>query len=368
MKNLLLFASAAAFLTSCNTKSTNDQINAAIFPDTTLNQVSAAAQTEPVSANVSDDAADDPAIWYNETNPANSLILGSNKKLGLDVFTLDGTRLMTDTVGRINNVDVRNGFSFNGEDIALAGGSNRDNVGMDFWRIHTDSLTLEYLTPNSIASGLPDVYGFCLYKSPTDGSVYAFVNSKTGKVEQWLLGSQNDSLTATLVRELQLPSQVEGMVADDQLANLFVGVENEGIYHFGAEPNDPVQGTYLERSGEDNSAIQYDVEGLTLYYLNDAEGYLLASSQGNNTYAVFERSGNFNYLGNFEVVDGAIDGTQETDGIDVSSHALGDLYPMGVFVVQDGENLESGSAQAQNFKMIRWEHIAQSFEPALKVR
>ena len=368
MKNLLPILAATALLASCKSEPADNPAESNAYPDTTLNQVTATAQTESVSANPNADAAADPAIWFNESDPANSLILGSDKTLGFDVFNLDGTRITTDSVGRINNVDVRNNYSFNGVDIALAGGSNRDNVGMDFWRIHPDSLSLEYLTPGSIASDLPDVYRFCLYKSPADNSVYAFVNSKTGKVEQWLLGSEGDSLTATKVRALQLPSQVEGMVTDDHPGNLFVGVENEGIYHFGAEPNDPIQGSYPELSGEDNSAIQYDVEGLTIYYLNDSKGYLIASSQGNNTYAVFDRSGNFNYLGSFEVVDGAIDGTQETDGIDVSSQALGDLYPKGVFVVQDGENRENGSVQAQNFKMIRWDHIAQSFEPALKVK
>lgn len=335
------------------------------FPDTVLRLVTATAQTEPVSANPNDDAADDPAIWIHPTDPDKSLILGSDKTLGLDVFDLNGTRLMTDTVGRINNVDVRNGFSYQGAQIALAGGSNRDNIGMDFWRIDGENGSVHLLTPGSIKSDLPDVYGFCLYTSALDNATYAFVNSKTGKVEQWRLDGNTDSLSAVKMRELQLPSQVEGMVADDHHGTLFVGVEGAGVFYFGAEPNDNTEGVRIPLTGEDNPAIKYDVEGLALYQSSNAEGYLLLSSQGNNTYAVFDRTNAYDYLGSFKVIDGSIDGTQETDGIDVTSVAT-TFYPKGFLVVQDGENFENGVKQAQNFKIIRWDEIAQKMNPPLK--
>ena len=48
--------------------------------------VSYIAETEPVVTD--DDAADDPAIWINLDNTANSLIFGTDKKSGIYVYDL----------------------------------------------------------------------------------------------------------------------------------------------------------------------------------------------------------------------------------------------------------------------------------------
>src|SRR5262249_18029341 len=51
------------------------------------------------------DAADDPAIWVHPGDPTRSLILGTDKKGGLNVFDLEGRRLQIVSHGsRPNNV------------------------------------------------------------------------------------------------------------------------------------------------------------------------------------------------------------------------------------------------------------------------
>jgi 3-phytase len=68
------------------------------------------------------------------------------------------------------------------------------------------------------------------------------------------------------------------------------------------------------------------------------------------------------------VVDGeTIDGTSETDGIDVTNLAMGDAFPNGFFIAQDGENYTNGKLGTQNFKLVPWEDIANSFEPKLEI-
>ena len=62
-------------------------------------------------------------------------------------------------------------------------------------------------------------------------------------------------------------------------------------------------------TGETPSLVP-DVEGLTIYYGEDGNGYLVASSQGNNTFAIYDRAGSNSYLGSFAVED-----VEETDGI-----------------------------------------------------
>lgn len=319
--------------------------------------VIAALETESVEADVEDDAADDPALWYDAGQPELSLIIGSNKTRGLDVYSLSGKRLASYNVGPINNVDVRQGWL--GE-YDLVGGSHRVKIGMDFWLVNKNTRELEFL--GSIASNLEDVYGFCLYKDPSTNEVHAFVNSKTGKVEQWMLTMDNGSMGGTLVRELQLQSQVEGMVADDELGVIYVGVEEGGIYKFGVGAGDSPKGTLVLNSNQDNLAIQYDVEGLTIYSTGPSSGYLIASSQGNNTYAVFDRSGQNEYLGSFEIKDGVVDGVQETDGIHATSLPLGSEFPMGVFMCQDGFNFDGETKVSQNFKVVDWRMISDWME------
>jgi 3-phytase len=107
------------------------------------------------------------------------------------------------------------------------------------------------------------------------------------------------------------------------------------------------------------------VEGLALYYLPEGEGYLIASSQGNHSYAIFNRSYPHDYLGSFQIIDGEIDGVTDTDGIDVYNHAFGSIYPSGLFICQDGSNTESTEKKAQNFKMVHWNDIANAFDPKL---
>ncbi len=94
-----------------------------------------------------------------------------------------------------------------------------------------------------------------------------------------------------------------------------------------------------------------DVEGLTIAYGPDGTGYLIASSQGDNTFAIYRREGDNGYVKSFAVVDGAtVDGVYDTDGIDVTTANLGSSFPEGAFVAQDGQN-DTGN---QNYKLVPW--------------
>ena len=61
----------------------------------------------------------------------------------------------------------------------------------------------------------------------------------------------------------------------------------------------------------------------------------------------------------------SIDGSEETDGLDVVSFPAGDHFPYGLLVVQDGYNKENGVAAPQNFKIVRWDSVALKFNPPL---
>jgi 3-phytase len=67
------------------------------------------------------DAADDPAIWMHASQPEKSLIFGTDKKYGLNLYSLRGELVQTLAVGKISNIDIRQNIFVNGQykDIAV---------------------------------------------------------------------------------------------------------------------------------------------------------------------------------------------------------------------------------------------------------
>jgi 3-phytase len=328
--------------------------------------VTAGMQTDPVRDTA--DAADDPAIWIHPENQEKSLLIGTNKKRGLAVYDLQGREVFFAPLGKVNNVDVRYHFPLNGEKIDIVAASNRTNNTLSIMRIMGESGELQNIAAEEIVSGVDEVYGFCLYHNKTEGSYYAIVNSKSGMVEQWLLEATDAGMVgASLVRSFEVGGQTEGCVADDESGFLYIGEEEHGIWKYFADPGKGNDRTLVDDMSNHN--LEADIEGLTIYYAEGGKGYLIASSQGNNSFAVYERSGENNYLGSFVIkgVTGGIDGTEDTDGIDVINMAMGAGFPNGFFIAQDGSNEEGGVIISQNFKLVAWEKIAGAFTPALLI-
>jgi 3-phytase len=324
-------------------------------------EISADLETTPVPD--VDDAADDPAIWVNPSDPSKSTIIGTNKQRGLEVYNLNGELLYRYDWGRINNVDLRYGFPVGDTTIDIVGGSNRTDNSILVAGIDPATGELELLITEPILTGLQEVYGFCLYHEKESDRYFAIINGKDGSIEQWLLGwDPEKKVTAELVRSLSVDSQPEGCVADDELGFLYVGEEMAGIWKFNARPEEDGRKILVDHL-DSNNMLKDDIEGLTIFYADSTKGYLIASSQGNNSYAVYEREGDNNFLGSFRLVHGdSIDGTYDTDGIDVTGAYLGESFPSGIFIAQDGTNEESEGTANQNFKVVSWEKIAKALE------
>jgi len=83
--------------------------------------------------------------------------------------------------------------------------------------------------------------------------------------------------------------------------------------------------------------------------------------------AIFEHEGTNRYIGSFKIGAGTIDDVEETDGLDVCNSYLGDEYPNGIFIVQDGVNTNGPDTLNQNFKIVAWKDIANLFNPPLVI-
>jgi 3-phytase len=303
------------------------------------------------------DAADDPAIWVHPGDASQSLIIGANKKLGLEVYDLTGRRVQTLPDGRINNVDLRDGFAFEGAPVSLVAASNRTSKTIALYRVDVATRRLVALELEDAATGLRDPYGVCLYRSARSGRFYLFVNdADTGLMRQWRLEERRGRIRATQVRDMQVGSQAEGCVADDELGWLYLGEEDTGLWKYGAEPNARDKRTAVDRT--DGGNLTADVEGMSLWRGPGGTGYLVVSNQGEDNYAVYRREGANEFVGKFHVVaneESGIDGASETDGLDVTSASLGAGLEHGLLVVQDGRNLTP--SERQNFKLIPWSRI-----------
>jgi 3-phytase len=317
--------------------------------------VQALAETEPVAS--FGDAADDPAIWVDRKNAARSVIIGTDKKLGLTVYDLTGKALHTVADGRMNNVDLRDGFVLGGKPITLVAATNRTTKSISLYRYDAAAQRLHSVSDGVLDAGFEDPYGLCMYHSARNGAYYVLANdSVDGKLRQWKLVERGGKVGIDLAREIAVGSQAEGCAADDELGHLYVAEEDVGLWKYAAEPDAGNARTSLD--DVKNGHLTDDVEGVAIWYGANGTGFLIVSNQGEDNYAVYRREGANEHLGKFHVVANSargVDGASETDGLDVVSAALGPQFPAGLLVVQDGRNLMPSARQ--NFKLASWQEV-----------
>ncbi|MCO7187480.1 MULTISPECIES: phytase [unclassified Pseudoalteromonas] len=319
------------------------------FTTQALPIVRPAAQSQP--ALQFGDAMDDPAIWVHPANPDASRVLGTHKKQGLEVYDLQGKLLQEFKDGRLNNVDLRDGFSWQGRTISIAAASKRNDDSLAFYGIEANGNVFRL---GSAPSGLEEIYGLCM--AIFEGNHYVFANNKAGLTFQYRVKAYQDKLHAEKVREIPLSSQPEGCVADDARGRLFIGEEDVGIWATSLNPADNSQPVTVAKVGEH---LVDDVEGLALSF-GDAP-VLVVSSQGNNSYQLYEATPPYRHLAGFRVgLDGfkGIDGASETDGLALSTRLRTRDYPEGLLVLQDGRNRFPD--QPQNFKYVSWRDVLES--------
>lgn len=374
--------------------------------------VSTVAPTVETPANFNDPTlpfsqradSDDPAIYVNAENASKSLVITTAKNAGLRIYDLSGNllqRINPDNV-RYNNVDLIYGFQLGYETVDLAIASDRNNDKLVIFKINpkpnASGQYLEDITDSNIgtifqaapfeppySASTRSAYGLAAYTSPVTGDSYIFVNRRqTGDVAQLkLVALDRGQVSATLVRNFTIPlppnsppgtsAQTEGSVVDRETGYFYIAQEDVGIWKFLAEPDGGSTGTLIDRTRDfGGSNLAADAEGLTIYYGPNGTGYLLASSQGDSTFAVYTRDGNNDYLGQFAVgSNGSIDSVQESDGADVINVPLGPNFPYGLFVTQDGRNLPERIVQGENvntnFKFVPWQNIANAFPDPLLI-
>lgn len=318
-----------------------------------------------------------------------------------------------DAPGRFNNVDLVHGLRLPSGRADLAVTSDRGSDRLRVYRIDRDRSggPLTDVTDPSAApvfsSSQEEIneqrtaYGLATWTDPSTGRSYAAVSQRerTRIALLELTPKSDGTIGYRKVRTLDLPAdfrlpngtswspcgepgelpQVEGMVVDPANGTLYAGQEDVGIWRLPADLKGKPQlvdkvreygvpGTYDPSTeecvagadpGYGGKRLSADVEGLTLLNEDDGDGdgYLLASSQGDNTFAAYDRelSDGNEYEGGFRVAaaSSTLDGSEECDGAAVLNEPLGDRYPNGLLVVQDGHDAPGDPERAStNFKFV----------------
>ncbi|MGE7204794.1 phytase [Sphingomonas sp. NPDC019816] len=306
--------------------------------------IAASAETDPVDSMA--DAADDPAIWRNAANPAASLVIGTDKQAGIHVYDLKGKRLSFTPAARLNNVDLRD----MGGRVIVAASDRADKATAHVALFTLDTVARRLVPMGRYPVGAGEAYGMCLWTRARDKALFGFVVLKDGRIDQVRIDVSGTTPRVETVRSMKLGTQAEGCVVDDRTGTLYVAEEDVGLWRFAADPAAPTTATPIARV--DGRTLVADAEGLALAPRGARGGYLVASSQGDNAYTLY-RLPDMTYAGRFRIGGGQIDGTSETDGIELALGDFGPDYPEGLFVAQDGDN----APDTQNFKYVSWAKV-----------
>lgn len=304
--------------------------------------VAARAETVPVGT-ANEDAADDPAIWYNSADPSKSLIVGTDKKAGLHVYNLEGEQISFFQGAGLNNVDL---VEMEDGTIIVAASDRRDLTLAHVLIASLDPATGELSEMGRFAVGPGEGYGICMGE-PSGRTIPIFSAPKNGRIYRLDLSLDAAATEQTSTQIASVPSQPEGCVVDTRTGTLYVGEEAAGIWAIDIETGSK---SLVAEVG--TGMLVADVEGLALAAEGEDGGYLVASSQGDNAYAVYGLP-RMEPLGRFRIAQDVVGSTEETDGIALDSRSFGEAFPGGLFVAQDGINPPS----AQNFKLVRWNDI-----------
>ena len=322
--------------------------------------------------------------------------------------------------GRFNNVDVVTGVRLAGRtrDLAVVSDRGRDRIrvyAIDPRGARAGAHVLTDVTidnpPRAFSTDEAEVeeqstaYGLAVWADPAGGAPWVVVSrrheTRVGLFR--LTAAEGGRIGYRPVAQVDLPAtfrvggadwtpcaepgerpQVEGMVVDREAGVLYAAQEDIGIWRIPLSRNgfgrpalvDRVRSfgqpaTYDETTEEcaptapappeAGDHLTADAEGLTIAYPAHGPRVLLASSQGDSTFARYRiEPHGLRYTGGFRVVDSAAtDSVEHSDGAAVTLTPLGSAFPNGLLVVHDGENTPTSEDRPNtNFKLLNPPRLA----------
>ncbi|MDR7382724.1 phytase [Promicromonospora iranensis] len=323
--------------------------------------------------------------------------------------------------GRYNNVDIAYGLDVAGVATDVAVVSDRYNDQLRFFAIDPAGADAaaplaEITAPELAFLFSPDretvaedqtAYGLAVYQ-PNDRETYAVVTQEgNATLATARLTTGPDGVGYTDVEHLAMPSefalpdgttwvpceepgvgpQLEGLAVDRRTGTLYAAQEDVGLWRvplplgsgeprlvdkvtdFGVHdaydpeteecaPVDPEAPSYGGRN------LTADAEGVDIWYGPGRAGYVLVSSQGDDTYGVYDLRGRNRPLGSFRVAGDGVDDVDGSDGIAVSNAPVGE-YGSGLLVTHDepetGPDVDPDREEdATGFSYVHWSDVTKA--------
>jgi 3-phytase len=320
--------------------------------------------TEPVKHDT-----DDPAIWVHPSNPAESLIVGTDKDHdgSLTVFGLDGKirhELSVRGLVRPNNVDIARGVLVGGERIDVAVVTERYAHRLRVYRLPDMAPVDGGGIPVFEGERARECMGVSLYTRPSDGALFAIVSRsdfgapREGYLHQYrLVDDGTGTVRGLFARAFGTWSgkkEIEAIAVDQALGHVYYSDENFGIRKYLADPQAEDAEDELALFGTEGFAD--DREGISIYELDAKTGYVIVSNQQANTFRVFPREGTATDPHAHPLITSVLLATLDSDGHDVTTTELPG-FPGGLFVAMSTD---------KTFHYYAWADIAKA--AGLKVR
>ena len=308
---------------------------------------------------------DDPAIWINPANPAESLILGTDKNTdgALYVWGLDG-KIKHDKVirglVRPNNVDIAYGVMLGGQKIDVAILTERYAHRLRAYRLPDMAPIDNGGIPVFQGELARDCMGIALYTRPSDNALFAIVSRSDyqsplkGYLHQYrLIDDGTGTLRGVFTRSFgdwSGKKEIEAIVVDNELGHVYYADEAHGVRKYHANPAADDADEQLAAIGL--TGFAEDREGMSIYKTGPGTGYLIVSNQQNNSMRVFRREGTAANPHEHALVNDIDSSTIESDGSEVTNVPLPG-FPHGLFVAM---------SNGQVFHLYSWQDLAQQLK------
>ncbi|MCB0825840.1 MAG: phytase [Armatimonadetes bacterium] len=297
------------------------------------------------------------AIWVNEVNKAQSLILGLDdqaKTGSLTAFDLEGKEAQR--VAEVNSgkaIDVETDFNFGDRKVDIAVVAEQGANRLRIFTINAKTGTLTDVTgKTSLPAESKGPVAVGLYKRPSDGAVFAIVapakGDKTKFLLQYRLEANGERVDAKLVRQFGLTSgaspskdvSVRSIAIDDELGYVYYSEPGKGIRKYWANPEKENAEKELAFFGQ--TGFTKERQGLALLSTGPGQGYLLCVEQVGSASEVhaFSRSGTANKPHDQKELGKVRTLADESVSIAVVNQNFSEDLPQGVAVMssQQGRN------------------------------
>jgi 3-phytase len=295
--------------------------------------------TEPVRYD-----SDDPAIWVNQQNPAQSLVIGTDKDAdgALYVFDLQGRVVQEKVVRgllRPNNVDIAYDVSVGGKKVDIAVVSERYAQRLRIYRLPDMAPIDGGGIPVFASEQARDVMGISLYTRASDDALFAIVSRseamapRQGYLHQYrLVDDGNGQLQGVFTRafgEWSGVKEIEAIAVDDAAGYVYYSDETYGVRQYHADPLAEDADEQVTEFGRTD--FTQDHEGISVYPRADGSGYLFVSDQQADHFNIYERQATTAAPLAHKLLARLPLATHESDGSDLTTTELPG-FPGGLFV------------------------------------